>query len=291
MTDAPAPDLPTADPSTETVRSTGGFCTPSGTAFDPGNIYRLGDEIPRMIPGTIPELLDLWAADIDQAVDLTEQETRHGARERQLAWAATMGKCHRVLAETTSPDAWVANWLSLHRRHNEMADGQKSKRDRKLSRRIAGAYGVASEELRICLNGGGQVPLLPTTLVPRGGIRYYPVPPPVFTEPDAMPERLEHQVQRLAVAIMNELPGEPSQSEGAVDTAIRCLGHRMTGYQIREAMDAGHTVLIQVLTGGDASWWDAGRFTDDHPDGIPAQHYAEKFGQLCLVAKIDPPIR
>jgi hypothetical protein len=32
------------------------------------------------------------------------------------------------------------------------------------------------------------------------------------------------QIERLATFIMREIPGEPSQSEGAVDTAIRVLG-------------------------------------------------------------------
>jgi hypothetical protein len=36
-------------------------------------------------------------------------------------------------------------------------------------------------------------------------------------------ESAEVQIDRLAKFIMNEIPGEPSQSEGAVDTAIRLL--------------------------------------------------------------------
>jgi hypothetical protein len=35
---------------------------------------------------------------------------------------------------------------------------------------------------------------------------------------------LESQVQRLAEFITEHVPGEPSHSEGAVDTAIRLLG-------------------------------------------------------------------
>ena len=37
------------------------------------------------------------------------------------------------------------------------------------------------------------------------------------------PEPPEDQIDRLARFIMDEIPGEPSQSEGAVDTAIRLL--------------------------------------------------------------------
>ncbi len=38
------------------------------------------------------------------------------------------------------------------------------------------------------------------------------------------PETAEQQIDRLAKFIMESIPGEPSQSEGAVDTAIRLLG-------------------------------------------------------------------
>lgn len=38
-----------------------------------------------------------------------------------------------------------------------------------------------------------------------------------------MPESAEDQIKRLADFIMENVPGEPSESEGAVDTAIRLL--------------------------------------------------------------------
>jgi hypothetical protein len=38
-----------------------------------------------------------------------------------------------------------------------------------------------------------------------------------------IPESLEAQVKRLADVIMHEVPGEPSQNEGAIDCAIRLL--------------------------------------------------------------------
>lgn len=41
---------------------------------------------------------------------------------------------------------------------------------------------------------------------------------------DPNPDTLESQVGRLAAFITGRVPGEPSQSEGAVDTAIRILG-------------------------------------------------------------------
>jgi hypothetical protein len=36
-------------------------------------------------------------------------------------------------------------------------------------------------------------------------------------------ETAQNQIDRLATFIMREVSGEPSQSEGAVDTAIRLL--------------------------------------------------------------------
>lgn len=42
-----------------------------------------------------------------------------------------------------------------------------------------------------------------------------------------MTESSEAQIDRLAAFIMNEVPGEPSQSEGAVDTAIRWMRERL----------------------------------------------------------------
>lgn len=38
-----------------------------------------------------------------------------------------------------------------------------------------------------------------------------------------MKETPEQQIHRLAQFIMDNIPGEPSRSEGAVDTAIRLL--------------------------------------------------------------------
>jgi len=38
-----------------------------------------------------------------------------------------------------------------------------------------------------------------------------------------MKESLRSQIDRLANFIMKEVPGEPSQSQGSVDTAIRII--------------------------------------------------------------------
>jgi hypothetical protein len=38
-----------------------------------------------------------------------------------------------------------------------------------------------------------------------------------------MDTSLDHQVANLAQYIMDEVPGEPSESQGAIDTAIRLL--------------------------------------------------------------------
>ena len=39
-----------------------------------------------------------------------------------------------------------------------------------------------------------------------------------------MRETSRHQIDRLATFITSHIPGDPSQSQGAVDTAIRLLG-------------------------------------------------------------------
>jgi hypothetical protein len=49
---------------------------------------------------------------------------------------------------------------------------------------------------------------------------------PVTDTPDGLPapeETLDSQIDRLAAFIIAEVPGEPSQTEGVVDTAIRLL--------------------------------------------------------------------
>jgi hypothetical protein len=40
---------------------------------------------------------------------------------------------------------------------------------------------------------------------------------------DCADESLDAQVERLAEFIMKNVPGEPSENEGAIDTAIRVL--------------------------------------------------------------------
>lgn len=42
-----------------------------------------------------------------------------------------------------------------------------------------------------------------------------------------MEESPKKQIERLANFIMEEVPGEPSQSEGAVDTAIRWMREKL----------------------------------------------------------------
>jgi hypothetical protein len=54
-----------------------------------------------------------------------------------------------------------------------------------------------------------------------------------------MTETLETQIDRLANFIMAEVPDEPSQSEGAVDTAIRWMRSALAA---RSAPEAGKAV-------------------------------------------------
>ena len=39
-------------------------------------------------------------------------------------------------------------------------------------------------------------------------------------------QRLSNEIDRLALFIMDNVPGEPSKSQGAIDTAIRLLSER-----------------------------------------------------------------
>jgi hypothetical protein len=55
-----------------------------------------------------------------------------------------------------------------------------------------------------------------------------------------MTETLEAQIDRLANFIIAEVPGEPSQSEGAVDTAIRWMRSALAA---RSAPEAGKAVV------------------------------------------------
>lgn len=44
-----------------------------------------------------------------------------------------------------------------------------------------------------------------------------------YVEPESAPSAAEDQIDELAAFIIAEIPGEPSQNEGAVATAIRLL--------------------------------------------------------------------
>ena len=49
-----------------------------------------------------------------------------------------------------------------------------------------------------------------------------------------MNESLDSQVSRLASFIMSEIPGEPSQDQGAIDTAIRLLSRHAEVRKVHE---------------------------------------------------------
>lgn len=60
-------------------------------------------------------------------------------------------------------------------------------------------------------------------------------------------EELERQIDRLANFIMHKIEGEPSESQGAVDTAIRIMEK-----QAREA-DELRTLLASIANAPDAA--------------------------------------
>jgi hypothetical protein len=60
---------------------------------------------------------------------------------------------------------------------------------------------------------------------------------------EMMRETSQQQVDRLAKFIMEEVPGEPSHSEGAVDTAIRIIRHALD-LQQRDAELVSHIETV-----------------------------------------------
>jgi hypothetical protein len=79
-------------------------------------------------------------------------------------------------------------------------------------------------------------------------------------------ETAEQQINRLADFIMLHVPGEPSQNEGAVDTAIRLLAAAPASLAVREAAE-------RML----AAW----RY-DSSPE---AGQGTEKFSAMCEAAR------
>ncbi|MBA7633886.1 hypothetical protein ES703_41457 [subsurface metagenome] len=63
-----------------------------------------------------------------------------------------------------------------------------------------------------------------------------------------MSESAEEQIQRLATFIMLEVDGEPSQSEGAVDCAIRVIKQL-----IHARVDSANHLIGKLLTLADAA--------------------------------------
>ena len=83
-------------------------------------------------------------------------------------------------------------------------------------------------------------------------------------------DQLDVQIDRLANFIMQHVPGEPSQSQGAVDTAIRLLG-RATRLA---ALEAAARALIEM--------------TGPHPDEFTIQLWLDEVHALGdAVAALD----
>ena len=63
-----------------------------------------------------------------------------------------------------------------------------------------------------------------------------------------MPETCEQQVDRLAKFILAEVPGEPKESEGAVDTAIRVIKDRDSeATALRNTIDFMRTRVTEAI--------------------------------------------
>lgn len=77
-------------------------------------------------------------------------------------------------------------------------------------------------------------------------------------------ESLHSQIDRLASFIMADVPGEPSQSEGAVDTAIRIMRTRQSEPNATEALFLfmGWLTTREQVAGPFSSHHDAGEARD-----------------------------
>ncbi|WP_419817018.1 hypothetical protein [Glaciibacter flavus] len=88
------------------------------------------------------------------------------------------------------------------------------------------------------------------------------------------PESLASQVERLAQFIMDKVPGEPSQNEGAIDTAIRLLGELVpeVAFVFPTAFGARITGVntygdkCRLFHAGNGDWWDrrSNRWTENN---------------------------
>ena len=80
-------------------------------------------------------------------------------------------------------------------------------------------------------------------------------------------EKLRSQVKRLANFIMANVPGEPSKSEGAIDTAIRIIKERALpgpdprpGDVVRLKSGGGEMTVLGILSGGQVEVCGMGSF-------------------------------
>lgn len=75
-----------------------------------------------------------------------------------------------------------------------------------------------------------------------------------LAEPAGEAEPLSAQIERLASFIMEHVPGEPSQSEGAVDCAIRIIRNSLStppnASAIREAAEMARACLASLVSAG-----------------------------------------
>lgn len=82
-------------------------------------------------------------------------------------------------------------------------------------------------------------------------------------------ESLESQVNRLATFIMENIPGEPSQNQGAIDTAIRLLA---AARAVPATSPSGppHVAVAQLL-----AMCRAGTFYEEHDESMAVLARAE----------------
>lgn len=159
---------------TDPVVSSGGFCSPSDEFFKP-----------REIPGTTDELTLSWDGNVTAARERAELYRTNGRRLRGHRADLEADAWHNVATIVRSV-SWPDLLPDLLERFAQTQDNliptlPRKTVERRRARANAYVYHLAALELRICLGGGGPMPVvrlpLPVVQAPRGGIRYL-VPPP-----------------------------------------------------------------------------------------------------------------
>lgn len=100
---------------------------------------------------------------------------------------------------------------------------------------------------------------------------------------------LERQIERLAQFIMHKVPGEPSQSEGAVDTAIRIMDVQAREAEALRAENARLREALRVYAGPmewtqEGGWGAFPVWADGYPGGVYVDDNTLDYGDAARAA-------